>query len=123
MPAYRRDGVLAGAALAAVVVIGLLTSGAAAFGHPIAIGVGVVGALAVEAAFLRYPDGLLPVWDRSGVAVAGATAALALGVVGAWAVPWVLGAVGWGLGTYLGLLGCVLAGLGNPVAGLVSPRN
>ena len=120
MRLYYRDGLLAVGSLAAVVAVGVLTSGAGAFGRPLAVGSGIAGAVALEAVFLRYSSVLLTVWERPGVALAGV---VALGWVALWAVwsaPWALGAIAWGLVTYLVLLGCVLAGLGNPVAALVS---
>ncbi|WP_227738904.1 hypothetical protein [Halorientalis pallida] len=112
-----RDGLLASGVLAALLVAGTLTGGDP-FLDPRAPVVGVGGALAVEAAFLRYPERLLALWARPAVALAGVGAVAGLGVVALWAAPWLLGALTWGLVTYVGLLTCLLLGVGNPLAAL-----
>ncbi|SDF29158.1 hypothetical protein [Halorientalis regularis] len=111
-----RDGLLAGGALTALLVVGTLTGDGGLVLDPRAVVVGVGGALAVEAAFLRYPERLLGLWARPAVALAGVGAVAGLGVLALWAARWLLGALIWGLGTYLGLLACVLLGVGNPLA-------
>ncbi|SEN39714.1 hypothetical protein SAMN05216388_100314 [Halorientalis persicus] len=113
----RRDGVLAGGALVALIAAGTLIGGDP-FLDPRAPVVGVGGALAIEAAFLRYPDRLLALWARPAVALVGVGAVAGLGVLALWRVPWLLGALTWGLMTYLVLLACVLLGVGNPLAAL-----
>jgi hypothetical protein len=120
---HRRDALAAVGALVALVAAGLWTVGADPLVAPAGVATGVVGALVVEAVFLRYPDRLLSVWASTGVAVAGVVAVLLLGAGAVWVAPWVLGAVCWGLVTYLVLLGCVLAGGGNPLARVVAPRS
>ncbi|WP_250137779.1 hypothetical protein [Halorientalis salina] len=120
MGSALRDGLVAVAALVVLVATALVTTGTAVFVRPAAVAVGVTGAVAIEAVFLRYPDRLLPVWERPLPFLAGVAALGCLAVVAVRAVPWVLGAVSWGLVTYLALLGCVLTGIGNPVAVLVS---
>lgn len=113
----RRDGVLAGGALVALLAVGTLVAGAP-FLDPRAVVLGVGGALAIEVAFLRYPERLLAVWARPVVALAGVGAVAGLGLVALWRAPWVLGALTWGLGTYAALLACVVIGVGNPLAAL-----
>ena len=114
----RRDATLAAAALVALLAVGAQTVGSTAFLDPVAVAVGVTGALAVEVGFVRYPERALAVWDCPGVALAGAGAVVCLGVAALWVAPWLLGALAWGLVTYFGLLACVLVGPGNPVAWL-----
>jgi hypothetical protein len=118
MGLYRRDGILAVATLAAVLAAGLWTVGPGVFARPVAVGVGVGGAVVVEWLFLSYPDRLLALWERPVVAVASVAVLGGLLVVSWQVSPWLLGAVGWGLVTYLCLLGCLLVGLGNPVVRL-----
>lgn len=117
-PRYR-DGLSAVVALAALLAVGVTVAGWRVFVDPLALGVGFVGTLLLEAAFLRYPDRLLAVWERPGVAPGAAVAVLVAGAGAVWAAPWLLGALAWGLVGYLALLACVLAGVGNPVAVLV----
>lgn len=112
-----RDGLLAGGALVALLVVGTLIGGDPFF-DPRAVALGVCGALAIEAAFLRYPGRLLALWARPAVALAGVGAVAGLGVLALWAAPWLLGALTWGLVTYLVLLVCILLGVGNPLAAL-----
>jgi len=123
MDMYRRDALFAVVALAVLVAVGARLAGAGVFLTPLAVTVGVAGALAIEAVFLRYPDVLLPVWERTGVAVASAVLVLVGGVVAVRYVPWLVGAAAWGLVVYLVLSALVLAGVGNPVAAVVSPRS
>ena len=117
----RRDGVLAFLTLAALVAIGTRVVGAAPFRHPLAVAVGVAGALGVEWAFLASPT-LAAAWERRGVPVASAAAVVLVAVVLAPRAPWLVGAAAWGLVTYGGLLGCVLVGWGNPVARVSTGR-
>jgi hypothetical protein len=114
---HRRDGVLAGGALVALLVVGTLSDGDPVL-DPRAVALGVGGALAIEVAFLRYPARLLGLWARPAVALAGVGTVASLGLVALWVTPWVLGALTWGLVTYLVLLGCVVLGVGNPLATL-----
>ena len=114
----RRDGLLAASALVTLIAAGTLIGGVAPFLDPRAIVVGVGGALAIETAFLRYPERLLGLWARPTVALAGVGAVAGLGLLALWAAPWLLGALTWGLVTYVGLLACVLLGVGNPLAAL-----
>lgn len=114
----RRDGLLAAAVLVAVGTVGTATLGPAPFVDPLAVAVGVVGSLAVEVLFLRYPDRLLAAWERRGVPLLAALLVVVAGVLAARHAPLVVGAVCWGLATYLALLGAVVAGLGNPLAAL-----
>jgi DMSO reductase anchor subunit len=116
--ARHRDGLLALLGLAA------LLAGVAATGPlrellaPRAVVTGVVGALALEFCFLRYPDRLLAAWERRGVPMVALATLLVAGVVAVRALPWLVSAAVWGLVVYLGLLACVLAGVGNPLAPL-----
>jgi hypothetical protein len=121
MADVRRDGLLALATLVALVLVGTRLVGVAPFVRPLAVGTGVLGALALEWSFLVSPT-LAAGWERSGVPVAGAVGVLAIAAVVAPRAPWLLGAAAWGLVTYGCLLGCVLAGWGNPVARLPTGR-
>jgi hypothetical protein len=121
MADVRRDGLLALATLAALVLVGTRLVGVAPFVRPLAVGTGVLSALALEWSFLVSPT-LAAGWERSGVPVAGAVGVLAIAAVVAPRAPWLLGAAAWGLVTYGCLLGCVLAGWGNPVARLPTGR-
>jgi hypothetical protein len=116
----RRDGALALVTLAALVALGTRAVGVAPFVRPLAVAVGVAGALVLEWAFLASPT-LAAGWERRGVPLASAAAVVAA-VVLVPRVPWLVGAAAWGLVTYGGLLGCVLAGWGNPVARLSTGR-
>lgn len=120
MHLYYRDGLLAVGSLVGLVAVGLLTTSASVFVHPVAIVTGVASATALEALFLRYSAWLLTVWERPGIALASVVALAWVALWAIWSVQWVLGAIAWGLVTYLVFLGCVLAGLGNPVAVLVT---
>ena len=117
----RRDGALACLTLAVLVVVGVRAVGVAPFRHPLAVVVGVVGALGIEWAFLASPA-LTDGWERRGVPLASAVAVLGVAVVLAALVPWLVGAAAWGLVTYGCLLGCVLVGWGNPVTRVSTGR-
>lgn len=114
MDLHRRDALLAAGALAAVLTAGLWTTGPRVFGSPVAVVVGVGGALAIEWLFLSYPDALLRQWRRPWVAAVSALCTVGVAVLALSVLPWLLGAVGWGLVTYLCLLACVWLGFGNP---------
>ncbi|AXG06017.1 hypothetical protein DU500_05915 [Haloplanus rubicundus] len=111
----RRDGTLAVLTLVALVVVGVRAVGVAPFVRPLAVAVGVAGALGIEWAFLASPA-LATGWERRGVPVVSAAAVVVVAVVLVPRAPWLVGAVAWGLVTYGSLLGCVLVGWGNPVA-------
>jgi hypothetical protein len=117
----RRDGALAVLTLLTVVAVGTRVVGVAPFRHPLAVGVGVIGALGVEWAFLASPA-LATAWERRGVPLASAAAVVGAAVVLAPRAPWLVGAAAWGLVTYGCLLGCVLVGWGNPVARVSTGR-
>jgi len=121
MADVRRDGCLALATLAGLVVVGTHLVGVAPFVRPVAVVTGIVGALGVEWGFLASPT-LAAGWERRGVPVAGAVGVLVVAAVVAPRAPWLLGAAAWGLVTYGCLLGCVLVGWGNPVARLPTGR-
>ncbi len=113
----RRDGLLAAGTLAVCLAVGTLTDSDPFLDWRAAL-LGVGGALAVEAVFLRYPERLLALWARPAVALAGAGAVAGLGLIALSVTPWVLGALTWGLGTYAILLVCVVLGAGNPLTAL-----
>jgi hypothetical protein len=117
----RRDGALACLTLVALVGVGVRAVGVDPFVRPLAVGIGVAGALVIEWAFLASPT-LATGWERRGVPLASAATVLGAAVVLAPRVPWLVGAAAWGLVTYGGLLGCVLAGWGNPVARVSAGR-
>jgi hypothetical protein len=84
---------------------------------------GVVGAIAIEAAMLRYPEATRAVWERPAVQAGSLLGLLAGGRTlvrhhGAWTAA----ACWWGLIAYLGMLACVLAGRNNPVSVLAGGR-
>jgi hypothetical protein len=90
---------------------------------PIAALVGVLGAVVVEAAMLRYPETTRAVWERPAVQAGSLVGVL----VGSRALArhcgsWTVAACWWGLLAYLGMLACVLADRENPVAALVGER-
>lgn len=106
---YVRDASLA-ATSGAVVLFGLARAGSLSLLRtPSALGVGVAGALAVEAAFVAdTPAGRL--WESRTVQVGGTTAFLGGVAALAWVTgPWILAAACWGLATYFCLLALVLA--------------
>jgi hypothetical protein len=90
----HRDGLLALIGLLGLVGVAAATVGVERLFDPVGAAVGIVAAIAIEAAFLEYPSWLLGLRERRGVPVAAAGA--------------VLGVAVWGLVTYLVLLGCVL---------------
>jgi len=116
MADHRRDGVLAVVALGSLLLGVGVTGRAAALARPLAVGVGVVGTLTLEVAFLRI-DRLAEAWERP-AAWAGATlATVALGGAVLWAGGTLLiAAVCWGLVAYLALLAAVVVAGVNPVA-------
>ena len=116
MQAQVRDGALAVVGLGALTVLAWRTVGLAVLLDPHAVVVGVLGAVALEVLFLRYPSVLLNAWERPGVPVLALVGLLGVSIVAVTLVPWLVGAGLWGLAVYLGVLGCVLAGVGNPVA-------
>lgn len=102
-----RDGVLACLGLA-VFLEGLRRqSSVDALRDPVAATAGVVAALLVEWAFLRYPERLLSWWERP---VVHRTSSLGVccGAALARRRSRLLAAGAWGLGTYLALLGRLL---------------
>jgi len=111
----RRDGALACLTLVAVVAVGIRAVGVTPFVRPLAVGLGVGGAIGLEWAFLASPA-LATGWERRGVPLASAAAVVLVAVVLVPWAPWLVGAAAWGLVTYGSLLGCVLVGWGNPVA-------
>jgi hypothetical protein len=116
MHSQVRDGALAIVGLVALSTLAVVTAGRAVLVDLRAIAVGVAGAVALEALFLRYPSVLLELWERPGVAVLALVALVGCGGVAVLVAPWLVGAGVWGLLVYLAVLGCVLAGVGNPVA-------
>jgi hypothetical protein len=113
----RRDGLLAAAALAAVVASGSWLAGPAPFLRPAVVAAGIAAALAAEWCFLVSPT-LAAGWERRGVPVASAVALAGFAVLLGSRVAWLLGVAAWGLVTYGALLGWVLLGGTNPVARL-----
>lgn len=122
MDPRHRDGLLAAGGLVVLLAVAFAVDALGAVLDPLAVVVGVGGAVLLEVAFLRYPGHLLALWERRGVPRAGLLAVLAVGIVGVRAAPGVVGVLVWGLTTYLALLGCVLAGLGNPLARVAARR-
>jgi amino acid permease len=112
----HRDGLLAALALAATLAL-LIRTGASLLA-PLPAVVGVLGSLALEAVFLRYPDRTRALWERSVVQVASLLFVVGVSVLASTSAVWLLGALVWGLVAYLVLLGFVLAGAGNPVGRL-----
>ncbi len=115
MPHYRRDGLLAAVALAALVGLLIVDGTTGALWQPIPAIAGVLGALLIELGFLRYP--LATLWERPVVQL-GALVAVVVG--GAWtyqaAGPAAVGSLCWGLLTYFFLLGTTLLIGHNPLA-------
>lgn len=111
-----RDGLLAILGAIVVATLAVTTGGLATILQARAVGVGVAGAVLLETLFLRYPDRLLPLWERPGVPTASLLAVVGAGLATARYSPWLLGALLWGLAAYLVLLGSVLAGFGNPLS-------
>lgn len=118
-PLYR-DGLLAAVGLLVLLSGTVGSVGVGPLLDPTAVVGGVLVACLVEAAFLRYPEILLSLWERRGVPTASLLVVVALGAAAGRYAPAVVGALVWGLATYLALLGCVLAGHGNPL-GVVAP--
>lgn len=109
MTDHRRDAVLA--ACCAVVLLGVLSVGdwTWALVDPVAVVVGVVGALAVEALFLAETPAV-DLWERLSVRAASIFALLFGAVAAAYLVgPVLVGAAVWGLATYFVLLALALA--------------
>lgn len=120
MDPRNRDGLLALATLAALVSVAGWVGLAVVLLDPAPAVVGTIGALALEAAFLRYPDRTRALWGRPPVralavllVVGGALLAARTGA------GFVVAALAWGLVAYLALLAVVLAGFRNPVSLLV----
>lgn len=116
MATYRRDGLLAGVALGAMLGGLIATGEAAALLRPGAFAVGVAGAVALEVLFLRV-EGLAEGWEHP---VAWASATLGTIAVGA-ALLWAGGVVAvaalcWGLVAYLVLLTVVVLAEYDPLA-------
>lgn len=97
-----RDAVLAVATLGGLLWL-LGADGRQRLRDPLAAVTGVVTALVVEWAFLRFSDRLLSLWERPVVNRGSALALLAGGYL-ARGAPWALAAGCWGLMTYLGFL-------------------
>jgi hypothetical protein len=84
---------------------------------------GLLGAVAIEAAMLRYPDLTRAVWERPEVQAGSLLGLLAGGrALTTRYGTWTAAACWWGLIAYLGLLAFVLAGRENPVASLAGER-
>jgi hypothetical protein len=122
MADVRRDGLLALVTLCVLVVAGARLVGVSPFLHPLAVGVGVLGAIGIEWGFLVSPT-LAAGWERRGVPLASALTVLAVAAAVTPHAPWLAGAAAWGLVTYGCLLACVLVGWGNPVAWLPTDRD
>ncbi|WP_276261446.1 hypothetical protein [Haloglomus litoreum] len=104
--ARARDGTLA--VLALLGLVGILGSEAGRrLRDPVAALGGVGTALAVEWAFLRYPDRLLSLWERP-LVNRGSAVALVAGAFAVRRYPRMLAAGIWGLATYLVLLARVV---------------
>jgi amino acid permease len=113
----HRDGLLAALVLAATLALSIRT-GASLLALLPAVA-GVLGSLALEAVFLRYPDRTRALWERSVVQVASLLFVVGVSVLASTSAVWLLGALVWGLVAYLVLLGFVLAGAENPVGRLL----
>lgn len=124
----RTRGLLRDGALALVALVGLggvlRRRGEASALHSIpAALLGVVGAVAIEAVMLRYPETTRTVWEHPSVQAGSLLGLLAGGRALARRYgPWTVAACWWGLVAYLGMLACVLAGRENPVAPLAGER-
>jgi hypothetical protein len=113
----HRDGLLAALVLAATLALSIRTG--ASLLAPLPAVAGVLGSLALEAVFLRYPDRTRALWERSVVQVASLLFVVGVSVLASTSAVWLLGALVWGLVAYLVLLGFVLAGAENPVGRLL----
>jgi hypothetical protein len=113
----HRDGLLAALVLAATLALSIRTG--ASLLAPLPAVAGVLGSLALEAVFLRYPDLTRALWERSVVQVASLLFVVGVSVLASTSAVWLLGALVWGLVAYLVLLGLVLAGAENPVGRLL----
>ena len=118
MSNYRQDGLLATTALAALLGVLLAEGTVWVLWRPVPAGAGVIGALVVEFAFLRYRS-VSGRWDHPAVRLSGLAVVLSGGlagylVVGAPAVA----VLCWGLVTYFLLLGAVLTVGHNPLAAI-----
>lgn len=111
----HRDGLLAIVGVSILLVGSAVSVGLGPLVDPLAVVGGVVAAVLVEVAFLRYPGLLLSLWDRRGVPTTSLLVVVALGAAAVRYAPVAVGALVWGLATYLVLLGCVLSGVGNPL--------
>jgi len=113
---FRRDALLAGCTLGGLVAVLAATGAAARPFDPIAVGLGVAGALAVEFVFLRSAT-VERLWRRSAVQLSGAVVVTGGGALGYLLVgPAAVVALCWGIVTYFCLLGVVLAAGDNPLA-------
>ena len=121
MTDFRRDALLAGCTLGGLVAVLAVTDAAARPFNPVAAGLGVAGALAVEFAFLRSAT-VTRLWRRPAVQLSGAVVVTAGGVLGYLLVgPAAVVALCWGIVTYFCLLGVVLAvGANLPALGRFS---
>lgn len=114
MDSRTRDALLATASALLLAVALVATGRVASLWRPLSVGVGVVGALAVEALFVAETP-VSELWARPAIQVgsalallAGAASALALDAV------WLVAAACWGLGTYFVLLVALLTGVWEP---------
>jgi hypothetical protein len=116
-----RDGALALVALAGLGGVLRQRGQASALRSPPTAILGVVGAVAIEAAMLRYPEATRAVWERRSVQAVSLVGLLGFGRALARRYgSWTAAACWWGLVAYLGMLACVLAGRENPVSALVT---
>lgn len=116
MTDIRRDALLAGCTLGGLVAVLAATDAAARLFDPVAAGLGIAGALAVEFAFLRSAT-VARLWRRPAVQLSGTFVVTAGGVLGYLLVgPAAVVALCWGIVMYFCLLGVVLAVGNNPLA-------
>ncbi|PSP15607.1 hypothetical protein BRC62_06990 [Halobacteriales archaeon QH_10_67_13] len=116
MTDFRRDALLAGCTLGGLVAVLAATDGAARPFDPVAVGLGVAGALAVEVAFLRSAT-VARLWRRPAVQLSGAVVVTAGGALSYVLVgPAAVVTLCWGIVTYFCLLSVVLAVGDNPLA-------
>ena len=110
MTDYRRDAALA--ACCTVVLLGVLSTGdwLWTLADPVAVGVGIAAALAIEGLFVADTP-VAGLWEHPSLR-AGSVSALLFGAVAAGYLvgPVLVGAALWGLVTYFVLLGAALAG-------------
>lgn len=119
-PALRRDGVLAAGALGTLVGLAVITVGFEVFLRPFPVLIGFVGALLLEALFLRYPERTRALWERPSIQASGVMLVITVGFVTIWSgLDWVVAVLAWGLVAYLGLLSVIAVGYENPVMLLV----